>query len=41
MAEALGEPSRVIVDEWFLTPGFAERLAAAESWVELRNAYAQ
>ena len=39
IVKALGEPSRVIVEEWFLTPGFAERLAAAENWAELKQAY--
>lgn len=36
---ALGEKSREVVDDWFLTPAFVQKLKAAESWEELKSAY--
>ena len=36
---ALGEGSREIVNDWFLTPAFVDKLAAVESWNDLKKTY--
>jgi len=35
----LGDRAAKIGEEWFSTPGFSERLAAAADWQALRQGY--
>ena len=39
IVSALGEGSRDIVHDWFLTPAFVEKLDGAESWDDLKSSY--
>jgi len=39
IVSALGEGSRDIVHDWFLTPAFVEKLTGAESWDDLKSSY--
>jgi hypothetical protein len=39
LVSRLGEDSRDLVDDWFLTPAFVEKLTGAESWGDLKSFY--
>lgn len=39
LVSRLGEDSRDLVDDWFLTPDFVEKLTDAESWDDLKSSY--
>ena len=39
LVAAFGEESRDLVDDWFLTPAFAEKIQQFESWEDLENSY--
>ena len=39
LVSALGEDTRDLVDDWFLTPAFAEKIKEIESWEDLEHSY--
>lgn len=41
LVTSLGEGARRIVEDWYLTPAFTDKLAAAESWEQLKRLYGE